>query len=97
VTPFGGSLDEIFVTYETIRAEYGDEVEKFPAGALGIYTYSDKIKVGLQQLMSGSRNMKLSTISRDDLMALTREAAEVSGIPFVTDAYRDEAMSIIDA
>ncbi len=97
VAPFGGSLDEIFVTYETIRAEYGDEIENFPAGALGIYTYADKIRVGLQQLMSGSRNMKLSTISRNDVMALTREAADVSGIAYVMDAYRDEALSIIDA
>ena len=63
---------------------------------IGIYTYSDKIKVGLQQLMSGSRNMRLDTISRSDLMALTREAAEISGIPFVMDAYRDEAMRIIE-
>jgi glutamate synthase domain-containing protein 2 len=97
VAPFGGSLDEIFVTYETIRAEYGAEIENFPSGALGVYTYADKIKVGLQQLMSGSRNMRLSTISRNDLMALTREAAEVSGIPYVMDAYREVALSIIDA
>jgi hypothetical protein len=62
-----------------------------------VYTYTDKIRVGLQQLMSGSRNMRLSTISRDDLMALTREASEVSGIPYVMDAYRDEAMKIIEA
>ena len=41
--------------------------------------------------------MRLDTIGRDDLMALTREAAEISGIPFVMDAYRDEAMGIIDA
>jgi hypothetical protein len=41
--------------------------------------------------------MKLSTISRNDLMALTREAADVSGIPYVMDAYREEAMKIIEA
>ncbi len=29
-------------------------------------------------------------------MALTRESAEISGIPFVMDAYRDEAMRIIE-
>ncbi len=97
VSKFGTTKEEIFVTYETLKKEFGAEVDQFPMGALGIYTYSDKIKVGLQQLMSGSRNMKLSTISRDDVMALTREASEVSGIPFVTDAYRDEAMAIIDA
>ncbi len=97
VSEFGASKDELFVTYETLRAKYGDEVDTFPGGALGVYTYTDKIKVGLQQLMSGSRNMRLSTISRDDLMALTREASEVSGIPYVMDAYREEAMRIIEA
>jgi hypothetical protein len=51
--------------------------------------------VGLQQLMAGSRNFELSTISRNDLMALTKEAAKVSGIPYVMDAYRDEAEKIL--
>ncbi len=96
VAAFGATKEEIFVTYETLKAEYGAEVDKFPMGALGIYTYSDKIKVGLQQLMSGSRNMRVDTIARADLMALTRESAEISGIPFVTDAYREEAMRIIE-
>jgi glutamate synthase domain-containing protein 2 len=97
VSEFGGSKDELFVTYETLKAKYGSDVDTFPGGALGVYTYTDKIRVGLQQLMSGSRNMKLSTISRNDLMALTREAADVSGIPYVMDAYREEAMKIIEA
>ncbi|MEN6430062.1 MAG: FMN-binding glutamate synthase family protein [Coriobacteriales bacterium] len=97
VSEFGTTKEEIFVSYETLRSKYGDEVETFPLGAIGIYTYADKIKVGLQQLMSGTRNMRLSTISRSDIMALTREAAEVSGIQYVMDAYRDEALAIIDA
>ncbi|MDH4139552.1 MAG: FMN-binding glutamate synthase family protein [Coriobacteriia bacterium] len=97
VNKYGTTKEEIFITYETLKAKYGDEVDNFPLGAIGIYTYSDRIRVGLQQLMSGSRNMKLDTISRDDLMALTREASELSGIPFVTDAYREEALRIIDA
>jgi glutamate synthase domain-containing protein 2 len=97
VAPFGQVPEEIFVTYDTLKAKYGDEMKNIPLGAVGVYTYSDKIRVGLQQLMSGSRNMKLSTIGRQDVMALTREAAELSGIPFVTDAYREEALQIIDS
>jgi glutamate synthase domain-containing protein 2 len=97
VEPFGRTKEEIFVTYETLRAKYGDEVEKFPLGAVGVYTYVDRLRVGLQQLMSGSRNMRLSTISRDDICALTREASDVSGITYVMDAYRDEAMRIIES
>jgi len=47
--------------------------------------------------MAGSRNFKVSTISREDLMALTPEAAEVSGIPYIMNAYREEAERIINA
>lgn len=97
VNKFGTTKEEIFVSYEVLKAKYGDEIDKFPLGAIGIYSYSDKIKIGLQQLMSGSRNMRLDAIDQDDLMALTRESSEISGIPFVTDAYREEALKIIDA
>jgi glutamate synthase domain-containing protein 2 len=96
VSEFGSTKEEIFVSYETLKAKYGDEIENIPLGAIAVYTFADKLQVGLQQLMSGSRNMKLSTISRADLMALTHEASDVSGIPYVMDAYRDEAMKIIN-
>ena len=56
----------------------------------------DEIKTGMQQLMAGSRNFNLSTISRSDLMSLTEDAAKITGIPYVMDAYRDEAEAILD-
>lgn len=62
---------------------------------MGIFTFTQKLRVGLQQLMAGSRNFKLATISRHDLMALTEEAAKISGIPYVMEAYRAEAESIL--
>jgi len=36
-------------------------------------------------------------ITRRELMSLTRECAEVTGIPYVMDAYRDEALEIIES
>jgi glutamate synthase domain-containing protein 2 len=96
VKQFGHKPDQIFETYEDLCDEFGrEEVESMPLGGIAVYTFADKLKVGLQQLMAGSRNYNLSTISRDDVMALTRQAAEVSGLPYVTEAYRDEAMEII--
>ncbi|MFQ6035942.1 MAG: FMN-binding glutamate synthase family protein, partial [Sedimentisphaerales bacterium] len=95
---FGSTVEEIFVCYEELVAKYGkDTVKEMPLGAIGLYTFIDKLKVGLQQLMAGSRNFKVSTISRDDLMSLTPQAAQVSGIPYVMDAYRQEAEKIISA
>jgi len=97
VSQYGESVEEIFVTYETLKHRFGSEVKELPLGAIGWYTYVDKLRVGLQQLMAGSRNFRLSTISRSDLMALTREAADVTGIPYVMDSYLAEAEAIINS
>jgi len=97
VSQFGNKVEEIFVTYETLKAKYNSQTKEIPLGAIAMYTFVDKLKVGLQQLMAGTRNFRVSTISRRDLMALTEEAAQVSGIPYVMDAYREEAEVIINA
>jgi len=97
VKQYGETVEEIFVHYETLKDRYGKAVDEIPLGAIGFYSFVDKLRVGLQQLMAGSRNFRLSTISRNDLMALTEEAARVSGIPYVMDAYREEAERIISS
>jgi len=97
VSKYGSQAEEIFVSLEDLKSKFGQEIKQIPWGAIGLYTYCQKFKTGLQQLMAGSRNFKLSTISRKDLMALSEEAAYVSGIPYVMDAYRDEAEEILDA
>jgi glutamate synthase domain-containing protein 2 len=96
VSKYGAKKAEIFVHYEELRSKFGGEIDKIPLGAIGIYTFTNKLKVGLQQLMAGSRNFSLSSISRDDLMTLTKEAEEISGIPYVMEAYRDEAIQILE-
>jgi hypothetical protein len=47
--------------------------------------------------MAGARKFSLNYISRDDLMALTREAADVSGIPYVMDADKQQVDSIFSS
>lgn len=96
VSEYGIKPEEIFVCYEELLDKYGEEMKNMPLGALGIYTFCQRIKVGLQQLMAGSRNFGLGTISRKDLISLTEEATRVSGIPYVMDAYRKEAEAILD-
>lgn len=95
VSRFGSTVEEIFVTYETLKAKYGSEIDELPLGAVGWYTYVDKLRVGLQQLMAGSRNFSLGSISRKDIVSLTREAEDITGIAYVMDAYRAEAEAII--
>ena len=96
VSKYGTKPEEIFVCYEELKEEYGDAMQDIPLGALGIYTFCQKMRVGLQQLLAGSRNFSLATLSRRDLMALTEEAARVSGIAYVMDAYRQEAEEVLE-
>ncbi|MFC1666965.1 FMN-binding glutamate synthase family protein [Candidatus Omnitrophota bacterium] len=96
VKEFGTKPEEIFVCYEELLEKYGKDMKDIPLGAVGIYTFAQRIKVGLQQIMAGSRNFSLGTVSRNDIMSLTEEAARVSGIPYVMDAAREEADKVLE-
>ena len=94
---FGSTPEEIFVCYEDVQNIVGkDEMRNIPLGAVGIYSYVDKIKVGLQQFMAGARCFSVPAITRRELMSLTEECAKVTGIPYLMDAYRQEALDILD-
>jgi len=94
---FGNSKDEIFVTSTELRKELGDkEFEKIPAGAIGLYTYYERLAQGLRQLMAGSRKFSTEHISRGDLASLTPEASQISGIKYVMDLDKEEADKILN-
>ncbi len=52
--------------------------------------------MGQQQLMAGARCFNLPAISRKEIFSLTRECADVTGIAYVMDAYREEAEAILN-
>jgi glutamate synthase domain-containing protein 2 len=98
VGQFGSTAEEIFINYQDVQNIVGaNEMKHIPLGAVGIYSYSEKIRVGLQQLMAGARCFSLPAISRRELMSLTEECAKVTGIPYLMDAYREEAMAILES
>ncbi len=92
---YGYDIEQIFVGAAILKAKYGKDFEKIPAGAIGLYTYYDRLSLGLKQLMAGERKFALKYISRDDLMALTPEAARISGIPYVMDMDKEEVEEIL--
>jgi glutamate synthase domain-containing protein 2 len=97
VSRYGTTKEEIFVSYAELRTKYGKDIEKFPLGAIGLYSAAEKLRVGLQQLMAGARKWRPHLITRKDLAALTDEAARVTGLPFIMEAYKQEALAVIDA
>jgi glutamate synthase domain-containing protein 2 len=95
---FGSTKDEVFVTARSLRKELGDgDFERLPTGAIGLYTYYERLAQGLRQLMAGSRKFSPEHICRGDIAALTREASEVSGITYVMDVNKAKAEEIIES
>lgn len=92
---FGSSIEEIFVTSTELKEKVGNKFNDIPASALGLYTYFERLSQGLKQLMCGSRKFSLSYISRDDIAALTKEASEISGIPYIMDIDKKEVEKIL--
>jgi glutamate synthase domain-containing protein 2 len=95
VERFGSSRDEIFVTAPELRHIWGKRFDDIPSGAIGVYTYFHRLAQGLRQLMCGSRKFTLDHMTRDDLGALTHEAAEVSGLPYIMDVDKEEALKLM--
>jgi glutamate synthase domain-containing protein 2 len=91
----GEGYEGLFAVGAQLKEKFGKDFAKLPAGAIGMYSYIDRLKQGLQQLMAGARKFAIKYIDRNDLVALTREAAEVSGIPYVMDSDREEIDKIL--
>ncbi|MDH4156991.1 MAG: FMN-binding glutamate synthase family protein [candidate division Zixibacteria bacterium] len=98
VERFGQTKDEIFVTAAHLRDEIGDkEFEALPSGAIGLYTYYERLAQGLSQLMCGARKFSLEHIAREDIAALTHDAASVSGIQYIMDVGKAEVEEILNS
>jgi len=85
----------LFVLGPELKERYGSEFKDLPPGAIGLYSYVERLRQGMQQLMAGARKFALPYIDRNDLVALTREAAEVSGIPYVMESDMEEVEKIL--
>lgn len=84
-----------FIGAEQLKEKYGDDFKRIPPAAIGIYTYYERLATGLRQLMAGERKFALKYIDRNDIMTLTREAADVSGITYLMEADTEEVEKIL--
>jgi hypothetical protein len=96
VKGLGKFPEEIFAGWESVREKVGDdEMKHIPYGAVAMFGYADKLGCGLQQFMAGARKFTIEQIQRDELMSANRETADITGIPFMTDAQDDLALAIL--
>ncbi|WP_307401507.1 FMN-binding glutamate synthase family protein [Desulfofundulus luciae] len=92
---YGATKLQIFYCATELKQRFGKDFNRIPDGALGVYNYFERLKQGLRQLMCGARISNLDGIDRGSLVALTPEAARVSGIPYVMELDQDLSKNIL--
>jgi len=95
IAKYGADVEHVFILAAKLKDRFGKDFERIPTGTIGMLTYFDRLNAGLQQFMAGARKFALNYISRSDLCSLTREAAYVSGIPYVMDSDKEEVDNIL--
>ncbi|HZK09607.1 MAG TPA: glutamate synthase-related protein [Clostridia bacterium] len=89
---YGKTLEEIFSGYRELKPTYGEKTASISPGAVGVYSYLNRVEIGLKQLMALNRKFALKYISREDLVPLTSLAAEVSGL----DTFNDKTEKLLE-
>jgi hypothetical protein len=94
---YGTNPDKFFIATPILKKKYGERFSEIPTEAVGVYTYlTDRVGVGLKQLMAGARKWKLRLLDRNDLMSLSEKAAKVTGIPTVDEVEKDAIERILE-
>ena len=70
-------MPEIFADLRELRTVYGDEADSFPTGAIGVFSYLNKIHLGVRQFLALNRKFDVAFAGRDDLIPLTYEARDL--------------------
>jgi glutamate synthase domain-containing protein 2 len=92
---YGNTADAIFVEGGRLKNKFRQRFADIPTGAIGLYTYNQRLSQGLQQIMCGARKFAVQHLTRNDIASLTTEAARISGIQYIMDADRDEVEKIL--
>jgi hypothetical protein len=93
---YGKEPEKFFACTTELKKMYKGEFKKIPWEAIGLYSYlNERIKVGLQQLMAGSRKWKINLLSRRDLVSLSERAAKATKIPLIEETEEEVMEKIL--
>lgn len=95
IEKYGKTLEEIFVVSPELKTRFGDRFNELPTSAIALYSYYQRLSQGLRQFMCGNRKFRLDLIDRDDICALTHQAADISGIKYIMDCDKEEVNNIL--
>lgn len=71
---FGETVEEIYSDLPDLCAIYGKDAKNFSTGAIGVFSYLNKIGFGIQHFAALNRKFDISLLNCDDLIPLTLES-----------------------
>ncbi|MDA3787614.1 MAG: FMN-binding glutamate synthase family protein, partial [Desulfobacula sp.] len=71
---YGSTIEEIFCDLPDLRALYGTRANEFSTGAIGVFSYLNKIAFGLKHFAALNRKFNMDLLDKSDLIPLTSEA-----------------------
>lgn len=74
---FGSTVEELYGDLADLRAIYGKKANEFSLGAVGVFSYLNKIAFGLKHFAALNRKFDISYLDRSDLIPLTEEAKKL--------------------
>jgi glutamate synthase domain-containing protein 2 len=74
---YGNSIEEIYGDLADLRAIYGRRANEFSPGAIGVFSYLNKIAFGVKHFAALNRKFDISSLDRKDLLPLTRDAKDL--------------------
>ena len=70
----GSTVNELYYDLADLRFIYGKEANKFSLGAVGVFSYLNRIAFGLKHFAALNRKFDISYLDRSDLIPLTSDA-----------------------
>lgn len=72
--PYGSTIEELFCDLPDLRALYGTKANAFPTGAIGVFSYLNKIGFGLKHFAALNRKFDMKLVNKNDIIPLTAES-----------------------
>ncbi|BEP29228.1 glutamate synthase-related protein [Helicovermis profundi] len=74
---YGSTKEELFGDLADLRSIYGLKANDFSTGAIGVFSYLNKIAFGLRHFLALNRKFDIEYIDQTDLIPLTRDAKDL--------------------
>jgi len=74
---YGTTVEEIYGDLADLRAIYGKAANAFSPGAIGVFSYLNKIAFGVKHFAALNRKFDVALFDKSDIIPLTREAKDL--------------------